>query len=67
MSALGLKFERDEKWFHGIRDFLECSLNASQEGLGYALEIVEYKYGDEFAFEKFSLRKDGSLSMEQFC
>ena len=40
----------------GIKEFLEIAIDASKERLGFALEIIEYEYGDEFVFDKFSLK-----------
>ncbi|EDZ63292.1 ribonuclease Z [Sulfurimonas gotlandica GD1] len=40
----------------GIRKFLECSVGTSEEKLGFKLDIVEFKSGDEFKFDKFSLK-----------
>ncbi len=40
----------------GIRKFLECSVGISEEKLGYKLSIIEFKSGDSFIFEKFSLK-----------
>jgi ribonuclease Z len=40
----------------GIRTFLECALNVSEEHLGYRLDIIEYAGGDEYLFDKFALK-----------
>ncbi|PHQ65427.1 MAG: ribonuclease Z [Sulfurimonas sp.] len=40
----------------GIKAFLECSVGISEEKLGYKLDIVEFKSGDEFKFDKFSVK-----------
>ncbi|WP_373001210.1 MBL fold metallo-hydrolase [Sulfurimonas sp.] len=40
----------------GIRAFLEAAVKISEESLGYKLDIVEFKSGDEFKFDKFSLK-----------
>ncbi len=40
----------------GIRKFLECALDISEEHLGYVLNIIEFTSGEEFLFEKFSMK-----------
>ena len=40
----------------GIRKFLECVIDISQEHLGYELSIVEFKAEETFIFNKFSLK-----------
>jgi ribonuclease Z len=40
----------------GIRAFLEAAVKISEETLGYKLDIVEFKSGDEFRFDKFSVK-----------
>jgi len=40
----------------GIKDFLECVVGISEENLGYKLNIVEFKSGDEFSFNKFTIK-----------
>ncbi|WP_373035683.1 MBL fold metallo-hydrolase [Sulfurimonas sp.] len=40
----------------GIKKFLQCSVGISEEKLGYKLDIIEFKSGDEFKFDKFSLK-----------
>ncbi len=40
----------------GIRTFLECALDVSEEHLGYVLKIIEYKSEESFLFDKFSLK-----------
>jgi len=40
----------------GIRKFLESALDVSEANLGYLLNIIEYKYQEEFVFEKFFLK-----------
>ena len=40
----------------GIRKFLECVMDVSQEYLGYKLNIIEYISQEEFIFDKFSLK-----------
>ena len=41
---------------NGIKKFLECAIDISEEKLGYKLNIIEYKYEDEFSFEGFTLK-----------
>ena len=40
----------------GMREFLECAIDISEKHLGYSLKIIEYSYGDDFVFDKFSLK-----------
>ena len=40
----------------GIKTFLECALGLSEAHLGYTLNIIEYKRGESFIFDKFSLK-----------
>jgi len=40
----------------GIKKFLECVLNVSEEHLGYKLKIIEYEAQETFIFDKFSLK-----------
>lgn len=40
----------------GIKKFLECTLDVSEENLGYLLNIIEYRQEEEFIFEKFFLK-----------
>ena len=39
----------------GIRAFLECAMDLSETHLGYRLEIIEYRAGESFLFERFTL------------
>ena len=39
----------------GIRAFLECAMDLSETHLGYRLEIIEYRTGESFLFERFTL------------
>ncbi|MCW8894405.1 MAG: MBL fold metallo-hydrolase [Sulfurimonas sp.] len=40
----------------GIKKFLECAVDISEDNLGYILNIIEYTNEQEFEFEKFSLK-----------
>jgi len=40
----------------GIKKFLECVLDVSEEHLGYVLKITEFEAEDTFVFDKFSLK-----------
>lgn len=40
----------------GIKKFLECAIDLSQENLGYRVNIIEYKFEDEFFFDKVSIK-----------
>ncbi len=40
----------------GIKKFLESVMDISQEHLGYALNIIEFKTEENFVFDKFSLK-----------
>ena len=40
----------------GIKRYLECALGLSEAHLGYTLNIIEYKSGESFVFDKFSLK-----------
>ena len=40
----------------GIKKFLECVLNVSEEHLGYVLEIREFEADETFVFDKFTLK-----------
>lgn len=40
----------------GIRTFLACALDISEEHLGYRLDIIEYADGDAYLFDRFSLK-----------
>jgi len=40
----------------GIRKFLECAVDISEENLEYQLNIIEYKAKEELIFDKFSLK-----------
>ena len=40
----------------GIKKFLECVMDVSQDYLGYLLTIIEFKAEEEFSFDKFSLK-----------
>ena len=40
----------------GIRKFLLCVMDVSEEHLGYKLEIIEYEPEEIFLFDKFSLK-----------
>lgn len=39
----------------GIRKYLECVIDTSCDYLGYALSIVEFKAGETFVFDRFSM------------
>ena len=39
----------------GIERFLACALDLSEAHLGYRLEIIEYRAGESFLFERFTL------------
>jgi len=40
----------------GIKQFIACVMDTSEEHLGYKLEIIEIKANSAFEFEKFSLK-----------
>ncbi len=40
----------------GIERFLACALDISEAHLGYRLEIIEYRAGESFLFERFKLK-----------
>ena len=40
----------------GIRAFLECAMDLSETHLGYRLEIIEYRAGESFLFDRFTLK-----------
>jgi ribonuclease Z len=40
----------------GIRAFLACTMDLSEAHLGYLLDIIEYRTGESFLFDKFSLK-----------
>lgn len=40
----------------GIKKFLECTVDVSEDNLGYILNIIEYTNEEEFKFDKFSLK-----------
>ena len=40
----------------GIKKFLECVLDVSEEHLGYILKITEFEAEETFVFDKFSLK-----------
>ena len=40
----------------GIKKFLECILDVSEEHLGYRLKIIEFEAEETFVFDKFSLK-----------
>jgi len=40
----------------GIKKFLECVIDVSFENLGYLLNVIEFKAGDTFNFDRFSLK-----------
>ena len=40
----------------GIKKFLECTVDISEDNLGYMLNIIEYTNEEEFEFDKFSLK-----------
>ena len=40
----------------GIKKFLECVLDVSEEHLGYVLKITEFEAEESFVFDKFSLK-----------
>ncbi len=40
----------------GIRKFIECAVDISEENLEYKLNIIEYKAQEEFMFDKFFLK-----------
>ena len=40
----------------GIKKFLECVLNVSEEHLGYILKITEFETEETFVFDKFTLK-----------
>ncbi|MEA3434620.1 MAG: MBL fold metallo-hydrolase [Campylobacterota bacterium] len=40
----------------GIKKFLECVLDVSEEHLGYVLMIIEFEAEETFIFDKFSLK-----------
>jgi len=40
----------------GIKKFLECVMDVSQEHLGYILKIIEFEAEETFVFDKFSLK-----------
>ena len=40
----------------GIKKFLECVLDVSEEHLGYRLKITEFEAEETFVFDKFSLK-----------
>jgi ribonuclease Z len=40
----------------GIRAFLECAMDISEEHLGYRLEIIEYRAQERFIFDRFTLK-----------
>ncbi|MCD6433383.1 MAG: MBL fold metallo-hydrolase [Sulfurimonas sp.] len=39
----------------GIKKFLECVMDISEEHLGYELNIIEFESGERFIFDKFSV------------
>jgi len=40
----------------GIKKFLECVMDISEEHLGYSLKIIEFEAEEMFVFERFSLK-----------
>lgn len=40
----------------GIRSYIECCLDISEEHLGYKLNIIEYEVHEEYTFDKFTLK-----------
>ena len=40
----------------GVRAFLECFMDISEEHLGYKLSIIEFASGEGFTFDKFTLK-----------
>jgi ribonuclease Z len=40
----------------GIKEFVECVMNTSEEHLGYKLEIIEIEANTAFSFDKFTLK-----------
>jgi len=40
----------------GIKKFLKCVMDVSQEHLGYILKIIEFEAEETFVFDKFSLK-----------
>ncbi|MEA3331230.1 MAG: MBL fold metallo-hydrolase [Campylobacterota bacterium] len=40
----------------GIKKFLECVMDISEEYLGYELTVVEFEVDETFVFDKFSLK-----------
>lgn len=40
----------------GMKKFLESAIDLSEENLGYSVSLIEYKFEEEFCFEKFSLK-----------
>ena len=40
----------------GIERFLVCALDISETHLGYRLEIIEYRAGESFLFDRFTLK-----------
>lgn len=40
----------------GIKQFIECAMDVSQERLGYKLEIIEIEANKRLTFDKFSLQ-----------
>jgi len=40
----------------GLRAFLECAMELSEEHLGFRLEIIEYRPGESLLFEGFAMK-----------